>query len=98
MSSQKPRALMMSAGVGALASVWAPVVPAADCWGGFVGWTICASAEASRNAEPTRGFARGVASDDLPPTGLAAALVSATLLAAEIAAAASASCWAVGIG
>src|SRR6185437_12880610 len=98
---------MMSAGVWGgvsallvsvvLASVALPtVVSAVDGWSGLAGWTICVSAEASWNVEPIRGFARGVPSadlisDDLPSAGLAD-LAAATLLAAEIAAAASAIC------
>src|SRR2546429_8703922 len=62
-SSQKPRALMMSAGVCGFASVLsaddACASTAAACFA-FGGWTLCTSADASWNVEAAAGFARGV--------------------------------------
>src|SRR2546429_6950056 len=62
-SSQKPRALMMSAGVCGFASVLsaddACASTAAACFA-FGGWTFCTSADASWNVEAAAGFARGI--------------------------------------
>src|SRR2546430_16773141 len=62
-SSQKPRALMMSAGVCGFASALsadnACASTAAACFA-FGGWTLCTSADASWNVEAAAGFARGI--------------------------------------
>src|SRR5258705_12947411 len=62
-SSQKPRALMMSAGVCGFTSD----LSAVDAWGStaaacfaFGDWTFCMSAEANWNVEAAAGFARGI--------------------------------------
>src|SRR6478672_4152562 len=69
-SPQKPRALMMSAGVCGLASALPTVVLASGFV--FAGWTIWASAEASCSVAAA-GFARGTGtgSADLAETAAA---------------------------
>ena len=56
-SPQKPRALMMSAGVCGFASIFCAGAEAACL--AFAGWTVWISAEASWKVEVTAGLARG---------------------------------------
>src|SRR2546429_4014661 len=77
-SSQKPRALMMSAGVCGFASALsaddACASTAAACFA-FGGWTLCTSADASWNVEAAAaGFARGIGTGWLDLAGRAAAI------------------------
>src|SRR5437899_8498042 len=76
-SSQKPRALMMSAGVCGFASA----LSAEDAWGStaaacfaFGDWTFCMSAEANWNVEAAAGFARGIGTGSVDLAGRAAAV------------------------
>src|SRR5712664_2310068 len=76
-SSQKPRALMMSAGVCGFASA----LSAENAWGStaaacfaFGDRTICMSAEASWNVEALAGFARGIGTGSVDLAGRAAAI------------------------
>src|SRR5260370_33150946 len=64
-SSQKPRALMISAGVCGLPSDFSGDVVAACL--DFAGWAVCTSAEASWKVAPIWGFETGIGtgSDDL---------------------------------
>src|SRR5258708_16817840 len=74
-SRQKPRALMISAGVcgfGSAFSADACLSADAACFG-FPGWTICASAEANWKVAATWGFARGVGTGSADLAGAAAA-------------------------
>src|SRR5258708_9100654 len=75
-SPQKPRALMISAGVcgfGSAFSADACLSADAACFG-FPGWTICASAEANWKVAATWGFARGVGTGSADLAGAAAAI------------------------
>src|SRR6184192_1780114 len=76
-SSQKPRALMMSAGVCGFASALsaddACASAAAACFA-FAGWTIGTSAEANWNVEATAGFARGIGMGPVDLAGSEAAI------------------------
>src|SRR5258707_6677685 len=72
-SSQKPRALMMSAGVCGFASEDAWASTAAACFA-FGDWTLCTSAEASWNVEATAGFARGIGTGSVGLAGRGAGL------------------------
>src|SRR4030081_73307 len=56
-SPQKPRALMISAGVCGFGSAFSAAAAAACL--DFAGWTICASAAASWQVEPGCGFEGG---------------------------------------
>src|SRR5258707_9189174 len=78
-SPQKPRALMISAGVcgfGSAFSADACLSADAACFG-FPGWTICASAEANWKVAATWGFARGVGTGSADLAGAAAAVTLA---------------------
>src|SRR5260370_39014804 len=67
-SPQKPRALMMSAGVCGLASGFSAD---AACLV-FAGWTACTSAEANWKVDATAGFARGIGTGSADLAGAAA--------------------------
>src|SRR5882757_703328 len=69
-SPQKPRALMMSAGVCGFDSFFAAGSGAA----GFEGLTICASADASWKVPAAAGLARGTGTGSADLTGTAAAI------------------------
>src|SRR5450755_3421544 len=69
-SPQKPRALMISAGVCGFGSAFSADAAAACL--DFAGGTICASAEASCRVEPNRGFERGIGTASADLAGAAA--------------------------
>src|SRR6185369_9122034 len=79
-SPQKPRALIMSAGVcgfaSALSADGACASTAAACFA-FAGWTICTSAEANLKVEATGGFARGIGTGSVDLAGRAVAITPA---------------------
>src|ERR1700742_4352259 len=70
-SPQKPRALMMSAGVCGLAEL--ELLSAGAAGYGAVAWAICMSAEANWISEPARGFARGTGTGSAALAGVASA-------------------------
>src|SRR5229473_5333350 len=69
-SPQKPRALMMSAGVCGFASAFSADVAAACL--AFAGCTACTSAEASWKVAAAAGFARGIGTGSADLAGAAA--------------------------
>src|SRR4029077_18495260 len=77
-SPQKPRALMISAGVCGLGSA----LSAEGCSAGFAfgAETICVSAEANCRFAAACGFARGVGIGSADLAGAAAAIVTAAAL------------------
>src|SRR5258707_14273735 len=69
-SPQKPRALMISAGVCGFASAFSANVAAACL--AFAGCTACTSAEASWKVAAAAGFARGIGTGSADLAGAAA--------------------------
>src|SRR5665213_1563588 len=72
-SPQKPRALMMSAGVCGLASSVGLEAAGLD----FAGWTVWTSAEASCKVAAIAGFARGIGTAWVDLAGVAEAITLA---------------------